>query len=199
MTAKILGLPSLLLTLAASPLAAQARRPAPAASVLFRPAPTEQVQDTVKVDDGLPQREGMLIGMIAGAGVGYFVGMVLEGQGGCPAGGGCGEAAHPESRVIGAALFGVAGMLIGGSAAGPHTPKLQHPEVTEPAHQDSGMKWWQGGVIGAGVGALGAAFLNYGLHAGHGLEVTDDQSVVVIAPLGALLGFFVGGSLSQVH
>jgi hypothetical protein len=135
------------------------------------------------------------------AGVGAYAFLSQEFRGPCPD---SPETQCPADRIpvgwrlAGAAVSGTAGYLvtrgITGAWSKPRTPSAV--EVGVP-RQETGLNWWQGGIVGAGVGALTTSFLAYGLHAGHELEMSDGQAALVIAPLGALIGFVVGGSHAQ--
>lgn len=65
--------------------------------------------------------------------------------------------------------------------------------------QDTGTRWYQGAARGAVLGAVGTAFSAFVFRWGRGLEMKDQEAAVVVAPLGALVGAVVGGSLAQAQ
>ena len=115
----------LMALLAPLPALAQTRSLAPAASVLFRSAVDTTSADTVKVDTGIPQAAGRMIGLIGGATVGYlFTRIIADG----PTAYACAESCSPPynpvgRRVVSATIFGLLGFWIGGELTGPKAPK----------------------------------------------------------------------------
>ena len=194
----------LALPLLAGPLVAQQRPIVPAASVLFAPAagvgraePTPGQEEARRGSGGV----GALIGGALGAGMVLFA----YSQGGhgkicdasipetCSGGNGLDGASMVIGTVGGAAL----GFLVDRSLRRPR-PASPHPIVSIPRDTlppDTGLKWWQGSLLGAGLGGLG-------LVTAAKVMRWDEQSEIsayAFAPLGAIVGLVVGGSLAQAH
>ena len=111
-----------LLLVIALPVEAQSRPIAPAPSELFRRAMTDTTPvDTVKVDTGIPQPLGRMIGLIGGAAVGYLFARINEGGGAtydCALS--CTPPDHPvERRMVSATIFGLLGFWVVGELTGP--------------------------------------------------------------------------------
>jgi hypothetical protein len=197
--------------LLAGQLAAQQRPIAPAASVLFRAVPAAQVQDTVKVDAGIPQNEGAFFGMVVGAATGYLFMRALEGGPGvCTDVPSCGgsQPAPTANRVTGAVLFAVAGAFIGGALARPRTPKVKAPkpppapEIARAPRVDTGMTWRQGAKLGGALGAISnvvmAARFGWKVDADAGQGV-DPIALSIYGALGCLFGMLIGGGIAGAH
>ena len=117
---------TLLLLFAASPLAGQGPSIAPAPSALFRSAVIDTSSDTVKVDTGIPQAAGRMIGLVAGSAVGYVIGDLIRTKNSCvgvsASEEGCRGAGNAGDRVIPATIFGLIGFFVGGALTGAHAP-----------------------------------------------------------------------------
>lgn len=118
-------LPLLLCLVLAPALSAQVRSISPHASQLFQGAATDTTSDPVKIDTGIPQPLGRMLGLIGGAGVGYVLARITEsGPGTCDTAPSC---PAPKTgiggRVTAAAIFGMIGLWIGGELTGPKAPR----------------------------------------------------------------------------
>jgi hypothetical protein len=198
-------IPSLLLsTLVAIPVAAQTPQIAPAPSPLFAPMAelAPPAGDTTKqLGPATGFQNAISIFGGAAAGIGVYALLSQDFRETCPD---SPDTPCPTNRIpvgwrfVGAAVSGTAGYLLTRGMTGAWS-KPRTPPAVEPVapRQETGLNWWQGGIVGAGVGALTTSFLAHGLHAGDEMELTDGQAALVIAPLGALIGFVVGGSHAQ--
>lgn len=187
------SLPILLGALAALPAAAQTPQIAPAPSVLFAASAAEAppalhaTTDTALSRD--PREVGAGLGVMAGFAAVYGLGR-LNLPAGCPtaATASCPDRWHPGvgGYLVGAAIGGVAGYAIGRLINGPyHRPTP--PPATLP--KDKGVKAWQGALVGAGVGAFALPILMHGFHLDRG---GDGDAPIVLIPVGAVIGAFVG-------
>jgi hypothetical protein len=72
--------------------------------------------------------------------------------------------------------------------------------VTDTVPADSGLTWWQGSIIGFGVGAAAGAFIGHIREQQQGY-VSEDPGLSTFVWMvgGALLGAAIGGSLAQGH
>ena len=90
---------------------------------------------------------------------------------------------------------------------GPAQSPLFHLEATSAAPVidtvDRGIKWWQGGAIGAGVGAGSAMGILYFMARGNCSDCSGIDgkerflAYGIAAGVGAVLGFIIGGSLAD--
>lgn len=198
------------LVMVSGQLLAQAPTIAPAPSVLFATAAPEAAQDTVKVDDGMPQGQGAFLGLLGGAGVGFLLGKAVEGGSyGCATlaggGGGCGDSDPAKTRLQMAVVGGLVGFFIGSSLAGPHAP---HPAYVPTTSADSlTLARRKGGKVGAVVGGLiagGAAVVaargrddptcTFDACNGGG-DSFDGIPVLMATGAGALAGYLIGRSI----
>ncbi|HVX88652.1 MAG TPA: hypothetical protein VG940_06985, partial [Gemmatimonadales bacterium] len=197
-------------TVLATPLAAQQRAIAPAASVLFAAMPPEVAQDTVAVDDGMPQGQGAFLGILGGAGIGYLLATAMAGSDdGCTTlaagGGGCGGSDPAKTRLGMAVAGGFVGLFVGSSLAGPHPPR---PTFVPTTHADSlRLARRKGGRVGALVGGLIAGVVTFAMAAQGGKEPVCDAGypstcqggdgfdgvpVLLATGAGALTGYLLG-------
>lgn len=199
------------LLLLAAPLGAQTPAIAPARSVLFQAAPATPTQDTILVDDGIPQREGAFLGFVAGAGAGYLL-TRIHFSGGDPTcnTSPCGtpKKDSPAWPVVASTMGAVVGMFIGSSLAGPHAPR---PVLAPMSSADSlSQARRRGGKVGAILGGLiaGGAMAVIAARDGRepicdamlpehcwGGDGLDRTSVVLAIGAGAFSGYLIGRSI----
>lgn len=191
------------LALAAGPLYAQAPTIAPAPSVLFRTAEPRAAaeQEVVGGDSGAAatatQNGISLLGGGVGAVGGYILAASLRGMGGCAdlPGASCENEAPLGWRIGGAVVGGAAGYLVGRGLSGRWSKRAAPGEVSvELPHEDKGMRWWEGAALGGLVGGVGVPVLVNTFRLNEG---GDGVPAIAFAPVGALLGLVVGGSLAQ--
>lgn len=196
----------LALPLLATPLAAQQRVIAPAASVLFASTPEAAGSDTVPAELVAARIRGGKTGAVVGAVTGTVLALgfwaigdhasVCEDLG--P--GECGNEGPSPVILASSALAGAGiGYLLGRSIPRKvPDPRPQLEPRLDPT-EDTGTKWYQGAARGAVLGAAVTAFSAFIFHWGPRMELQDDEAALVVAPLGALIGAVVGGSLAQAH
>ena len=196
--------------LLAAPLGAQAPVIAPAPSVLFATSSPEALQDTIEVDDGMPQGQGAFLGLLGGAGIGFLLGKAVEGGNyGCAtlagSGGGCGGSDPAKTRLQMAVAGGLVGLFVGSSLAGPHAPHLTFAPATRADSLVLARR--KGGKVGALVGGLiagGAVFVatrgrgdptcDFDPCSGGG-DSFDGIPVLMATGAGALAGYLIGRSI----
>ena len=192
-----------LLIVAAAPLGAQVPVLAPAPSVLFASQPAGLTErPAAHHDSTLPatrtQNAISLLGGAVGAAGGYLLANSLGGIGGCPDGAGatCNDETPLGWRIGGAAVGGAAGYLVTRGLTGRWSQRSPKVVAVDSLPEDRGTKWWQGAVIGGIVGGVGAPIFVQSFRLN---EQGDGVPAIVFAPIGALLGLVVGGSLAQAH
>lgn len=141
-----------------------------------------------------------IVGGALGAAGGYY--LVANGVSGGPCpdapGSSCGNGeASLGWKLGGTVVGGAAGYLVGRGLSGRWSRRPPPNEATvESPREDRGMKWWQGAVTGGLLGGVGTPMLAKVLRLD---EQGDGVPAVAFAPVGALLGLVVGGSLAQAH
>jgi hypothetical protein len=189
-----------LILAAATPLEAQYRPIGPAPSRLFAvgsgtASPGVSADTLPKVGDH--RVAGALIGGVLGGAVAYVFAS--------NAGGDCTTGVPSEcSGEDGSAVFGaLAGAAVGagfGYLMGRSTPKARPPANVQPVApiQDTGIKWWQGGLMGLGVGAAAGAGLGKYYDSNHECHCEDPgMGVYTGAFVGGLLGMLIGAGVAQ--
>lgn len=188
---------------AATPLMGQAPTIAPAASVLFHAAEVTPVPGPALVvrDSGAAastaQNALSVLGGAVGAIGGYALAKSLGGLGGCPdtPGASCDDETPLGWRIGGAVVGGAAGYLVGRGLSGRWTKRSPQNVVTLDAPpEDRGMQWWQGALAGGLIGGVGAPMLVKAFRLD---EQGDGVPAIAFAPVGALLGLVIGGSMAQ--
>lgn len=189
-----------LLLLVAPALRAQTPRIAPAPSVLFGavvPAKgTATRPDTIA---GSRRRDVRytLVGGLLGAGLGLAFLLLDDGASVCttavpPT---CYDRGPGAELVVGGALLGAgAGFILSRTAPTRVVRPASDTLQVAPLPMDRGVKAWQGAVIGTVVGGVALPILASSLR---WTESGDGVPAIAFAPLGALIGLVVGGSLAQ--
>lgn len=175
------------------PVTAQRPAIAPAPSVLFAASAADAAPGSNSMVDSALSRDPRELG----AGIGAMAGLVavyglshITLPTSCPTGSGssCDSRWHsgPAGYLAGAAIGAGAGYLIGRLINGPyHRPR----PPSAPLPNDTGVKAWQGALVGVGVGAFALPVLVHGFHLDRG---GDGDAPIIYAPIGALIGAFVG-------
>jgi hypothetical protein len=180
---------------ATTPIAAQYKPIIPSPSRLFvvgtgTVIPDQSTDTLPKVGDH--RMTGAAIGGIIGGVAGFTLGRLMDESGGHPDCGGCVED-EPRSDIYGAAIGAFVGAGFG-YLMGRSTPKGSYPDAPPPAPlpRDTGLSPKQGAGIGAAIGAVAFTFLALQDDSGDGEPV-----VIIAAPLGALVGAFVGYGVTR--
>jgi hypothetical protein len=182
-----------LILAAATPLEAQYRPIGPAPSRLFAVETGAGLTPDTLPKVGDHRVTGAVIGGVLGGTLGYVLGAASGGGNSCTQSGACGGNGWDEVEFLEVAggIFLGAGI---GYLMGRSTPKGSYPDAPSPATlpKDTGLTPAQGAGIGAAIGAVALS-----VYAIRNPSSEDGAMVIVAAPLGALVGAFVGYGVTR--
>ena len=183
----------MLLLGAAASLPAQSKTIAPSPSLLFAvetgASRVAAATDTLPKPLGDHRWKGALIGGLTGLTLGYILDEYSSGGLGCSETGDCDDMADtgPWGSISGTVIGGTIGYFIGkGSRRRPPPPPPTHP----PLPKSSVLTPFEGGIVGAVVGAIAFTVVAQIDHGGAGEPPIENASA------GMLIGSIVGAGLT---